>query len=91
MSDIQIFQIVSTMCFVFAVRMKVWDTSLNSFVVFCSAFLIMLGYSNKEFSFIFDNRLYLFSVVLLFMIGRVVFKSIKNKTIKFGRRLEDVL
>lgn len=91
MTDVQLFQIVSVLCFMFAVKMKVWRTSLNSFVVFCSAFIVMLGYSAPEFSFVFEHRLYLFSAVLLFMMGRVVYQSIYNKTTKFGRRSEDVL
>ena len=80
MSSIQIVQIMAILYFIYALRLKVWQTSLNTFVVILAFFLITVS---REFEICkeiwIDYHLTIVAATKTFLMGRVVFQSVNKK------------
>lgn len=90
MNDFEVLQMIGVLYFVFAVRMKIWQTSINTFIVFCTAFVVAISYQVEELKFVFENRVWLFNATLTFLFARVAYQQIYNKYydrygVKLGR------
>ena len=98
MSSIQIIQIMAILYFLYALRMKVWQTSLNTFVVLAAFFIVTVS---REFEICrdiwIDYHLTIVAVAMTFLMGRVVYQSVRKKYIdricndctNFNRRKDD--
>ena len=80
--SIMIIQLIGVLYFLMAVRLKVWKTSLNTFLVFATAFTIV---ATREIEFLrtiwVDYHLTLIAALLTFMMVRVVIQgAYKKKT-----------
>jgi len=100
MASIEIVQIMGVLYFIAALRMKVWKTSLNTFIVISGFFLITIS---REIEFLRDIwATYHLSIVGLIMTAlmlRVVYQSINKKLVDsvcdncfdFKRRKDDII
>lgn len=79
MSSIEFLMILSAMLFVFSTKMKMWETSLNSYVVILLAAIVSVSYQTPQLNIIFENRIWLFSLVLIFIFCRTAYQSIIKK------------
>ena len=79
MSSFELLMISSIMMVVFATKMKMWRTSLNSYVVILMAAIVSASYQTPELYLIFEHRVWIFNAVLLFIFGRVSYQSITHK------------
>ena len=92
MKIIPILQIVSILYFLFAVRMKMWSVSLNSFVVIATVFFIAVSHEIEWLQCVWvDYHLPIIAMMLTFIMSRVTWQSIKAKRHRRvgGRRLDD--
>ena len=79
MSAFELLMISSIMMVVFATKMKMWKTSLNSYVVIFTAAVVSASYQTPQMYLIFEYRVWIFNAVLLFIFGRVSYQSITHK------------
>lgn len=79
MSAFDLLMISSIMMLVFATKMKMWKTSLNSYVVMLMAAVVSVSYQTPQMYLIFEHRVWIFNAVLLFIFGRVAYQSITHK------------
>lgn len=98
MSSIQVIQIMAILYFIYAVRLRVWKTSLNTFIVLSAFFLITVS---REIpicvEFWINYHLTVIAMTMTFLMGRVVFQSshkkyldnICDKCTHFNRRKDD--
>lgn len=88
MKVIPILQIMSILYFIFAVRMRMWNISLNSFVVITSIFLIAVSYETKLFECVWaDYHLTIVILMMTFIMARVTWQSaFKKKHRRVGGR-----
>jgi len=92
MKVLPILQIMSILYFIFAVRMRMWNISINSFVVITSVFVIAVSYETKMFNCIWVNyHLTIIVLMLTFIMARVTYQSAFTKKHRRvgGRRVED--
>ena len=78
--SIIIIQLIGVLYFLMAIRFKVWKTSLNTFLVFATAFTIV---ATREIEFLrtiwVDYHLTLIVTLLTFMMVRVVIQGAHKK------------
>ena len=78
--SIMIIQLIGVLYFLMAIRFKVWKTSLNTFLVFATAFTIV---ATREIEFLrtiwVDYHLTLIVTLLTFMMVRVVIQGAHKK------------
>ena len=78
--SIMIIQLIGVLYFLMAIRFKVWKTSLNTFLVFATAFTIVV---TREIEFLrtiwVDYHLTLIATLLTFMMVRVVIQGAHKK------------
>lgn len=79
MSSFELLMISSIMMVVFATKMKMWRTSLNSYVVILMAAIVSASYQTPQMYLIFEYRVWIFNAVLLFIFSRVSYQSITHK------------
>ena len=79
MSSFELLIVSSVMMLVFATKMKMWRTSLNSYVVILTAAIVSIGYQTPQMYLIFEHRVWIFNAVLLFIFGRTAYQSITHK------------
>ena len=79
MNDFELLQLMAVLYFIFAVRMKIWQTSLNTFFVFCVAFVVAVSHQTESLRFIFDNRVWIFDIALTVLFARVAYQQICKK------------
>ena len=78
--SIMVIQLMGVLYFLMAIRFKVWKTSLNTFLVFATAFTIV---ATREIEFLrtiwVDYHLTLIATLLTFMMVRVVIQGAHKK------------
>ena len=79
MSSFELLMISSIMMVVFATKMKMWRTSLNSYVVILMAAIVSASYQTPQMYPIFEYRVWIFNAVLLFIFSRTAYQSITHK------------
>ena len=79
MNAFELLMISSIMMVVFATKMKMWQTSLNSYVVIFMAAVVSASYQTPQMYLIFEHRVWIFNAVLLFIFGRTAYQSITHK------------
>jgi PAS domain-containing protein len=79
MNAFELLMISSIMMVVFATKMKMWQTSLNSYVVIFMAAVVSASYQTPQMYLVFEHRVWIFNAVLLFIFGRVSYQSITHK------------
>ena len=92
MNIIIILQIISILYFIFALRMKMWKISLNSFIVISTVFILSISSQISLFSNIWVNyHLTIIIAMLTFIIARTTWQSIQDKNHRHagGRRNEN--
>ena len=92
MKVLPILQIISILYFIFALRMRMWKVSLNSFVVIATVFIIATTHEFKMFQGIWVNyHLPIIVIMMTFIMARVTWQSVNSKLHRKcgGRRLDD--
>lgn len=98
MLSIQTIQIMAIIYFIYAIRLKVWRTSLNTFVVLTAFFILTISREVEMLRDIWiDYHLIIIAIVMTFLMGRVVYQSahkkhkelICNDCINYNRRSTD--
>ncbi|MDO9304642.1 MAG: hypothetical protein Q7T77_04895 [Sulfuricurvum sp.] len=92
MKVIPILQIISILYFLFALRMRMWRISINSFVVITSVFVIAVSYESGIFKCVWANyHLSIVALMLTFIMARVTYQSAFTKKHRRvgGRRADD--
>ena len=79
MSAFELLMISSIMMLVFATKMKMWKTSLNSYVVVLMTAVVSASFQTPELYIIFENRVWIFNAVLIFIFSRTAYQSITHK------------
>ena len=79
MNAFEVLMISSIMMVVFATKMKMWQTSLNSYVVIFTAAVVSASYQTPQMYLIFEHRVWVFNAVLLFIFSRTAYQSITHK------------
>lgn len=80
MNSIIIVQVMAILYFMFAVRYKVWQTSLNTFVVFTGFFVITATHEIVQAKEHWINyHLTLVGFIMTFLMARVVYQRITKK------------
>lgn len=79
MSAFELLMISSMMMLVFSTKMKMWKTSLNSYIVILTTALASASYQTPELFMVFENRVWIFNAVLLFIFSRTAYQSITHK------------
>ena len=79
MSAFELLMISSIMMLVFATKMKMWKTSLNSYVVVLMTAVVSASYQTPELYVIFENKVWIFNAVLIFIFSRTAYQSITHK------------
>lgn len=79
MSPLIIFQITSLMCFLYALRIKMYLKNIVGFITITTVFIsILLSYFTEDF----ENIHYLLiSMLLIFIVGYNTYKSYKRSLI----------
>jgi len=82
MNTIGLLQIMAVLYFVFAVRMQVWQTSLNTFVVIAAIFFIVITREIAPLRTIWaDYHFTIIALLMTFLMARVVWQK-SHKTYK---------
>lgn len=80
MITIQTVQIFIILSFIYSVRLKVWNTSLNTFIVIATMFLLTIS---REIPYLkkiwIDYHVTVVGVMLFIIMARVVFQSVRKK------------
>lgn len=80
MNIITIIEIISILYFIAAVRMRVWRTSLNSFVVITASFVLLVSYECPYVrSHWMTYHLSIVAIVMTFIMVRVTYQSVNEK------------
>lgn len=80
MLSIEIIQIMAIMYFMYALRLKVWKTSLNTFVVIATFFVVTISREVPMLRDIWvDYHLTIIAMAMTFLMGRVVYQSAHKK------------
>lgn len=79
MSSFEVLMVSSTMMSVFATKMQMWKTSLNSYIVVLMTAIVSISYQTPQLQVIFDERVWVFNAVLVFIFGRTAYQSITHK------------
>lgn len=88
MITIKLLEIMSVLYFIASLRMRVWNTSLNSFVVICVFFVITTSYEFDALKKIWGScHITILAVMLTFIMARVTYQSISSKRKKNGVEL----
>lgn len=84
MLSIHIIQIMAIIYFIYALRLKVWQTSINTFVVITTFFVVTISREVVVLKDIWiDYHLTIIAIAMTFLMGRVVYQSAKKKYQKF--------
>lgn len=98
MSSIGIIQIMAILYFMYAVKLKIWNTSLNTFIVISTFFILTVSRELEICREVWvDYHLTIIAISMTFIMGRVVFQSANKKYIQsmcqkcseFRRRKDD--
>lgn len=92
MSIMSALQIMAILYFITAVRMRVWRTSLNTFVVISTIFELCISYEIPIIQRAWQQyHLYVIAGMMTFLMARVTYQSIctHRRRIMGGRRAED--
>lgn len=74
---------MSILYFISAIKMKIWQTSLNSFVVVSVFFIITISHEFEVIRHIWISyHVTIFAIMLTFIMGRVTYQSICTKKMK---------
>ena len=80
MISIQIVQIMAILYFLYALRMKVWETSVNTFIVFVTFFIITISREVDACQEIWtDWHLSIVAITMTVLMARVVWQSVSKK------------
>jgi predicted membrane protein len=81
--SVAIIQIIGVLYFIVAIRFKVWQTSLNTFLVFATVFIIVVSREIDILCYIWaDYHLSIVAILLTFMMARVVIQGAKRKQVQ---------
>jgi len=79
MESVNYVQIMSVLFFMYAIRMQVWKTSLNTFVIIGVIFFISMSREIDVLKDVWaDYHLSIVSALLMFLMARIVFQQYKN-------------
>lgn len=84
MLSIEIIQIMAIVYFIYALRLQIWKTSLNTFVVMATFFILTISREVEMLRDVWvDYHLTIIAMAMTFLMGRVVYQSAKKKYQKF--------
>jgi hypothetical protein len=76
MDSLDIVQVMSILFWIFATRMRIWKTDLNTYALFTVLFLITVSAQFDLLQCIWiDYHLYLTMILMIFLFIRVVYKN----------------
>lgn len=79
MISIYLIQIMSVLFFIFALRMRIWKTSLNTFIVFTVIFFISMSHEIEFLrAFWINYHLTVIATMMFVLMARVVYQSVRD-------------
>ena len=82
--SVQIVQTMIILSFIYALRMKIWNTSLNTFIVISILFILTVSNEIPMLQKIWITyHTSLIGIMIFIIMGRVVFQSVKKKYLEF--------
>lgn len=80
MLSIEIIQIMAIVYFIYALRLQIWKTSLNTFVIMATFFILTISREVEMLKNIWvDYHLTIVAIAMTFLMGRVVYQSAHKK------------
>ena len=86
MTSIQIIQIMAILYFLFALRLKTWKTSLNTFIVISGFFIIVVSREIEWcLSIWIDYHMTIIGIIMTIIMARATYQSVYKKYLENKR------